>query len=158
ADDTPALHANDTLHVGAGLNDARAVDVLTREATHSLEPLRDVFADDLGLEAGHARRRILHAGGGATGQVLTSALLARALDNSRITLVDHSPVPALALTDGRVTRVVARRTFEARAVILATGGYAALWGRSTNAPETRGSGLGLAYQAGATLADLEFVQ
>jgi L-aspartate oxidase len=158
ADDTPALHANDTLHVGGGLNDARAVDVLTGEATHSLEPLRDVFADDLGLEAGHARRRILHAGGGATGQVLTSALLARALDNSRITLVDHSPVTALALSDGRVTGVVARRKFEARAVMLATGGYAALWGRSTNAPETRGSGLGLAYQAGATLADLEFVQ
>jgi L-aspartate oxidase len=42
--------------------------------------------------------------------------------------------------------------------LLATGGYAALWGRSTNAPETRGSGLVLAWQAGASLADLEFVQ
>src|SRR5262249_25537012 len=46
----------------------------------------------------------------------------------------------------------------ARGVILATGGYAALWGRTTNAPETRGSGLALAFQAGAALADLEFVQ
>ena len=43
-------------------------------------------------------------------------------------------------------------------MVLATGGYAALWSRTTNAPETRGSGLALAYQAGATLADLEFVQ
>jgi L-aspartate oxidase len=50
------------------------------------------------------------------------------------------------------------RRVAARAVILATGGYAALWSRTTNAPETRGSGLVLAYQAGATLADLEFVQ
>jgi L-aspartate oxidase len=50
------------------------------------------------------------------------------------------------------------RRITARAVILATGGYAALWSRTTNAPETRGSGLALAYQAGASLADLEFVQ
>jgi L-aspartate oxidase len=42
--------------------------------------------------------------------------------------------------------------------VLAAGGYAALWGRSTNAPETRGGGLFLAWQAGASLADLEFVQ
>jgi L-aspartate oxidase len=50
------------------------------------------------------------------------------------------------------------REIYANAVILATGGYAALWGRSTNAPETRGAGLALAWSAGAALADLEFVQ
>jgi len=158
ADDTPALHARDTLNVGAGLNDAGAVDVLTHEASHSLEHLRDVFADDLGLEAGHARRRILHAGGGATGQILTSALLARAMDSPRITLFEHAPVSALLQTNGRVTGVLSTGPFFTRAVILATGGYAALWNRSTNAPETRGSGLALAYHAGASLADLEFVQ
>jgi L-aspartate oxidase len=53
---------------------------------------------------------------------------------------------------------VGRRRFRARGTLVATGGYAALWGRSTNAPETRGTGLFLAWQAGATLADLEFVQ
>src|SRR5205807_3801528 len=53
---------------------------------------------------------------------------------------------------------VSHRRINARAVVLATGGYAALWGRSTNAAETRGSGIGLAWQAGASLADLEFVQ
>ena len=53
------------------------------------------FADDLGLEAGHARRRILHAGGGATGQVLTSALLDRAQAHARIALFAHSPVTSL---------------------------------------------------------------
>src|SRR4051794_17346113 len=86
-DDSPALHARDTLHVGAGLNDRHAVDLLTRLGCTSVRDLRDsgvAFADDLGLEAGHARRRILHAGGGATGQVLTSALLERASRNPRI--------------------------------------------------------------------------
>ena len=170
ADDAPALHAADTLAVGAGLNDATAVDVLTREGSRSVRQLWDdgvPFEDDLGLEAGHARRRILHAGGGATGQVLTSALLARALAEPCITLLDHSPVAALLTSSAdaqdfpeRVVGVrVGNRQFCAtNAVILATGGYAALWGRSTNAPETRGAGLALAFSAGAALADLEFVQ
>jgi L-aspartate oxidase len=195
ADDTPALHARDTLLVGAGLNDARAVDVLTRDGTRSVQSLRAAgvpFAEDLGLEAGHARRRILHAGGGATGQVLTSALLARAQANPRIVLFDHAPVTALTLANHRVVgveittrsslhgedvsappsgdlsalpsgavsapRATATRRITGRAVILATGGYEALWARTTNASETRGSGLALAYRAGAALADLEFVQ
>jgi L-aspartate oxidase len=161
-DDTPAQHAEDTLLVGAGLNDARAVDVLTRFGTGSVQRLREAgvpFAADLGLEAGHARRRILHAGGGATGQVLTSALLGRAQAHARIKLFDHSPVRVVSMENGRVTGVqTCTQLRRARAVILATGGYAALWSRTTNAPETRGSGLALAYQAGATLADLEFVQ
>jgi len=163
ADDTPALHAKDTLQVGAGLNDRRAVEVLTRQAKQSISALRTTtgvaFADDLGLEAGHARRRILHAGGGATGQVLTSALLARAQRTRDITLFDHSPVDKLLTSDGHVSGVTTPcGELLASAVVLATGGYAALWARTTNAPETRGSGLLLAYQAGASLADLEFVQ
>jgi L-aspartate oxidase len=173
-DDAPALHAADTLAVGAGLNDASAVDVLTREGSRSVRQLWDdgvPFEDDLGLEAGHARRRILHAGGGATGQVLTSALLERAIENPRIALLDHSPVSALVMERGgahigpeadHADRVVGVRSvnnvFGAQGVVLATGGYAALWGRSTNAPESRGTGLALAWQAGAALADLEFVQ
>jgi L-aspartate oxidase len=163
ADDAPALHAADTLAVGAGLNDASAVDVLTREGSRSMQQLWDdgmPFEDDLGLEAGHARRRILHAGGGATGQVLTRALLSRAAGHPLVELIENSPVTALAQSAwGRVDGAyVGRRLFSARAMILATGGYAALWGRSTNAPESRGAGLVLAWRAGASLADLEFVQ
>jgi L-aspartate oxidase len=162
ADDTPALHAADTVRVGAGLNDARAVDVLTRDGQLSVRALRDsgvAFADDLGLEAGHGRRRIHHAGAGATGQVVTTALLVRAERASRISLIDHSPVSSLRLERERVAGVhVGSRTFSAGATVLATGGYAALWARTTNAPETKGSGLQLAFKAGASLADLEFVQ
>src|SRR5438445_1605417 len=92
ADDAPALHAADTLSVGAGLNDANAVEVLTRLGRQSVEHLGLEFEADLGLEAGHARRRILHAGGGATGHVLTSGLIERARTNARVTLFEHSPV------------------------------------------------------------------
>jgi L-aspartate oxidase len=161
-DDAPALHAADTLLVGGGLNDTAAVEVLTREGSRSVQQLWDDgigFEDDLGLEAGHARRRILHAGGGATGHVLTGGLLERARVNPRIVLHDHSPVHQLEVQSGPVLGArVGRQRFRAKAVILATGGYAALWGRTTNAAESRGSGLFLAWQAGASLADLEFVQ
>jgi L-aspartate oxidase len=162
ADDAPALHAADTLAVGGGLNDAIAVDVLTHEGSRSLQRLWDggvPFEDDLGLEAGHARRRILHAGGGATGRVLTTALLERASQDQRISLHAHAQVSALETRAGRVVGVRAgHHLFTAGAVVLATGGYAALWGRSTNGPESRGAGLVLAWRVGASLADLEFVQ
>ena len=163
ADDAPALHAADTLAVGGGLNDSAAVDVLTAEGRISVERLLAEgvpFDDDLGLEAGHGRRRVLHAGGAATGYVLTSALLERAAEHPNITLFPHTTADSL-LRDahGRIVGVRAgRRTFRGRAVVLATGGYAALWGRTTNAPESRGAGLMLAWYAGASLADLEFVQ
>jgi L-aspartate oxidase len=163
ADDGPGLHAADTFAVGAGLNDRGAVNVLTREAGRAVLQLYHdgmPFEDSLGLEAGHARRRILHAGGGVTGWELTSTLLERARRTPGIVLHDHASVSELSVVaGGQVDGVyVGTRFAPANAVILATGGYAALWGRSTNARETRGTGLGLAWQAGASLADLEFVQ
>lgn len=167
ADDSPALHARDTLAVGAGLNDPRAVGVLVEEGR---TVVRRLLADGvpfdggalhphLGLEAGHARRRILHAGGGATGRALTAALVARAVEHLNVSVHPHTPAEELLLRDGRVVGVRSgSRRFEGRAVVLATGGYAALWGRTTNGPESRGAGLALAWAAGASLADLEFVQ
>src|SRR5262249_10212485 len=162
SDDAPDLHAADTLAVGAGLNDRSAVGVLTREGSRSMRRLLEdgvPFDADLGLEAGHGRRRILHAGGAATGHILTSTLLARASANPRIRLFPHTTVTSLIVRDKRVAGVAfgERQSIGAAAAVLATGGYAALWGRTTNAPETRGGGLELAYQAGASLADLEFV-
>ena len=51
-----------------------------------------------------------------------------------------------------------RARVAARATLLATGGFAALWERTTNPPGAVGEGIVLAYRAGAALADLEFVQ
>jgi L-aspartate oxidase len=86
-------------------------------------------------------------------------LLDRAGHHPRIHLCDHAPVSSLVKQGGRVVGVrVGSRVLLSNAVVLATGGYAALWGRSTNARESRGHGLGLAWRAGASLADLEFVQ
>ena len=167
ADDDPLLHAADTLAAGAGLNDAHAVDVLVQEGRQAVQAL---LADgvpfdggplhpDLGLEAGHRRRRIVHANGAATGYAVTTALLGRTVAQPRIRIVAHRAADRLLTGRSRVTGVASGEViYRGRAVVLATGGYASLFARTTNAPESRGQGLALAYAAGASLADLEFVQ
>ena len=148
ADDTPRLHARDTLRAGRGLSRPTAVDVLTREAPDHIARLRALgveFESDLGLEGGHSCRRIVHAGGGATGERIARVLAERALAHPRITVREHA----------HVTDVGA---LPAPAKLIATGGYAALWERTTNPAGAVGEGLVMAYRAGAALADLEFVQ
>jgi L-aspartate oxidase len=114
----------------------------------------------LGLEGGHSARRIVHAGGAATGRRIIRQLSALAAEDERITILegrratriltaDHRAV-AIALDDGTV--------IAARATVLATGGAAALWMRTTNPPGAIGAGLLLAHAAGAQLADLELMQ
>lgn len=167
ADDSPALHAADTLAVGVGLNDAAAVAVLTRDGRRAARELiaagvpfdQGPAGPDLGLEAGHGRRRILHAGGGATGRAVTEALLARVVEHPLVRVRPHTPADELVLDGGRVVGVRSgEKVFAGRAVVLATGGYASLWARTTNTPYSRGAGLALAWRVGASLADLEFVQ
>jgi L-aspartate oxidase len=170
-EDAPELHAADTLEVGRGLSYPKAVQVLTQEAPEALAPLiasgTFVMNDDgtpkFGREAGHSRSRILHASGGMTGRAVAKWLDARVLAHPRIRS-EVGTVLALATDAGRVVGIWMTIPGEgptyipASAVVLATGGYAGLFARSTNPPSTRGDGLRLAYEVGAVLADLEFVQ
>ena len=169
SDDRVEFHRSDTLAVGAALNDRAAVDVLVREGRKEALALLDAGVAFeragsgeplLGLEAGHTHRRILHAGGGATGEMVSEALLQRTLRHSKIRALSGHAITGL-VTDEK-GRVVGARTgqgvFTGGAVMLATGGYAGLWARTTNPPTNRGQGLEFAWQVGATLADLEFVQ
>ncbi|HET8626013.1 MAG TPA: FAD-binding protein, partial [Thermomicrobiales bacterium] len=90
---------------------------------------------------------------------LSEALLARVVEHPKVAGRAQTPVDALLVEGGRVAGARSgAATYRGRAVVLATGGYAALWGRTTNAPVSRGGGLALAWAAGAALADLEFVQ
>ena len=115
----------------------------------------------LGLEGGHSRRRVAHAGGSATGRRILRELSAVVAEHPRIEVLEGRRAAALRLDGNR--RCAGLDTDDgqelaARAVVLATGGAAALWSRTTNPPGSFGSGLLLARAAGATLADLEFVQ
>ena len=172
--DSPERHAEDTIAAGREAARTSAVRVLCEESparVHDLQQLGVQFDADragnlaLGLEGGHSQRRIVHAGGAATGRRITRALSALAATNERIQVLE--PVAASALTtdaDGRCSGLTARPreggpfALSARAVILATGGTAALWQRTTNPRGAVGAGLSLASEAGALLADLEFMQ
>ncbi|HEX6022615.1 MAG TPA: FAD-binding protein, partial [Solirubrobacter sp.] len=100
--------------------------------------------------------RIVHAGGSATGRRILRALSAAAVENANIEVLEGQRAAAI-LSGGGVT-TTAGAQIPARATILATGGAAALWSRTTNPPGSFGSGLLLARAAGAQLADLEFTQ
>jgi L-aspartate oxidase len=162
AGDEPALHADDTDRAGRGLCRESAVRTLTGEAPARIDDLVHLgvaFDDDLGREGGHSLRRISHVGGAETGKAIAAALAARVRAHPRIEVAEGETVLALRTGDGRCAGVETdRRTVEAAATLLATGGYAALWERTTNPAGAVGDGLVLAYRAGAALADLEFVQ
>ncbi len=174
--DAPADHLADTLAAGVGLTDEAATRMLTEQGAVAV---RDIitrgFAVDraadggpaLGLEAAHGRPRIVHAGGDRTGAVLHAYLVGRVLDlarQERIRLLEGMHAVSLLSSAGAVTGAVLRdavgdlTTVRADAVVLATGGYAALYPRTSNHSGARGEGIVLAARAGAMVADLEFVQ
>ena len=172
ADDTPALHAADTLAAGAGLCDPQVVAAITASGPAAVTRLTgqgvawDRHAEgslQLGLEAAHGRRRIVHAGGDATGATIMRALAARVRATARITVVEHGRLRDLVLHDGAVAGVVldiAGRsvTLPTTAVMLATGGLGGLFADTTNPWSATGSGLAMAVRAGAMLGNMEFVQ
>jgi len=196
-DDSPELHLRDTERAGRGAMRTAAAEVLVKEAPECVADLQALgvrFDADrfgrlaLGLEGGHSVRRVVHAGGSATGRRLLRALAALAVEEPRIAVLENVRARALWERGGNLLPVQARsasaesaggaqeeagdsaanrcgglvcedgRTIAARAVVLSTGGAAALWTRTTNPPGSQGIGLLLAKALGAKLADLEFVQ
>jgi len=171
-DDSPERHAQDTLAAGRGAARPSAVNVLCEDSPRRVRELQALgvrFDGDrrgglaLGLEGGHSERRIVHAGGSATGRRITRQLAALAATHERIEVLERTTVTALEVGDGRCTGVTATAedgalAIASRGTVLATGGSAALWARTTNPPGAVGVGLALAHAAGADLADLEFIQ
>jgi L-aspartate oxidase len=164
-DDSPQAHLEDTLVAGRGLTRRAAAEVLTNEAPARVKDLVDLgvqFDADrhgdlaLGLEGGHSHRRIIHAGGSATGRRMLRALSAAVAEHPKITVLESHRAAAILRNGG--VRLTGGEDIAARATILATGGAAALYSRTTNPPGSFGSGLLLARNAGAMLADLEFTQ
>jgi len=171
-DDSPQQHLEDTLRVGRGLCDPAAVRTLVEDGPSRIAHLASLGVGfdtapggtyALGREGGHSRRRILHAGGAATGAAIAETLIERVTADQNIQVVEHTAVIGLA-TDGaacdgawllghdELHRVRAPMT------MLATGGAGALYLRSTNPPGALGDGIALAHRAGAAIRDMEFVQ
>ncbi|HYI44426.1 MAG TPA: FAD-dependent oxidoreductase [Actinomycetota bacterium] len=167
-EDSPELHAQDTSRVAAGHADESAVAVLCDEAPECVLELAELgCAFDrnndgslhLAREGGQTVARSAHAGD-ATGAAIMDTLRDEA--RSRVKRIEASCV-ALAVADGRCVGgwlLAAGQVVEVRAnsVVLATGGLGGLFESTTNPSGATGEGIVLAWEAGAGLADLEFVQ
>jgi L-aspartate oxidase len=166
--DSPARHAADTIAAGRGLCRPSAVKALVEEAAAAVHELRDRGVDfdleddgelALGLEGGHTRRRIVHAGGSQTGHEITSKLAAMAAAEPKVEVRERTSAAALWSDGERCHGVVTDAgAVSAAATVMATGGAAALWRRTTNPWGAIGAGPVFAAAAGADLADLEFCQ
>ena len=173
ADDSPELHAADTLDAGAGLCDPAAVRVLTTEGpavVHRLLALGAPFdRDDTGrllqsLEAAHSRPRVARVGGDGAGAAIMASVIAAVRAEPLIEVWENARALAL-LQDatGRARGALTERngqqtSVRATATILATGGIGGLYATTTDPAEVLGQGLAMAALAGAAIADPEFVQ
>ncbi len=171
-DDSPAQHLADTLAAGDGLCDERAVSVLVHEGPPYVRELIEWGAafdrapdgtPELAIEGAHSVRRVLHAHdatGREIGRVLWERVArmpnVRVLSDARAVriLVEHGRSAGVHYvgTDGTLAVARASRT------LLATGGAGQVFRETTNPPVATGDGVAIAYNAGAAVADLEFVQ
>ena len=171
-DDGPHHHIEDTVSAGGALVDLEVADLLV---TDGLDRMIDLFelsidfdrdADGrllLGREAMHSRDRIVHAAGDETGRHITGAVREEIRTRPDINFVDGRALELIE-TNGQVAGVIfdsgsdEAQVLLAPCTVLATGGVGGLFERTTNPPTARGEGIAMAARAGATLADLEFVQ
>ena len=131
-------------------------ELLSRGVVFDLDPNGELA---LGLEGGHTKRRIVHSGGSATGHEITSKLAAMVAREQRIEVRERASMTALWSDGGRCHGVITEDgRITAAATVLATGGAAALWRRTSNPWGAIGAGPTMASAAGADLADLEFCQ
>jgi L-aspartate oxidase len=172
AGDSPELHWRDTLAAGGALTDAEAVRVLVTEGPDRVRELLDAGAQfdltasgaiKLGKEAAHSRRRIVHAHGDQTGAEVVRTLVDQVYLSPAVRILETARVLDLILVDGRcigVRAAVDGRPVEvyAEAVVLATGGCGQVFRYTTNPVVATGDGFAIAHRAGATIADMEFVQ
>ena len=167
-DDSPEQHVADTLAAGRGSCRPSAAEALAAEAPAVIGELerRGVEFDrgpdgelELALEGGHSRRRVVHAGGAGTGRRIIERLAHLAAEEPKIHVAEGTSALALWSDGERCHGVVTDvEQVRASATVLATGGAAALWARTTNPWGAIGAGSVMASAAGAELADLELCQ
>jgi len=172
-EDEIGLHEQDTINAGDGLCRPEAVTLLVEEGPKYISQLIEwgTEFDRAGTklaftrEAAHSRSRILHAQGDSTGREISRALLARAHAIPHLHLRAHAFTTELITERGRVSglRFIDEtdgtlHELHANAVLLATGGVGQIYRETTNPEVATGDGMAIAYDAGAVLSDMEFMQ
>src|SRR3984893_12357039 len=182
-EDSFELHVRDTIEAGAGLCDEKVVRTIVTEAPEAIRELmevgvhfdeRDVSGHrelDLGREGGHSKRRVLHVQD-VTGREIENKLLAALGRSPRVQLLEnHTAIDLITAaklgfaTEDRCLGLYSLdektgevETIRSDRVVLATGGCGKVYLYTTNPDIATGDGVAMAWRAGATIANMEFVQ
>ena len=173
--DSTELHIKDTLKAGAGLSEPDVVRFISENSDEVINELIDLGVefdrDENGkltytLEGAHSVNRVLHAGGDAIGYVMTNKLCDLVKENPNIDILEDTIVVELLVdSDSECKGAIIfnndtneYETIYSSAIVLATGGVGQLYKYTTNPVGATGDGFELAYNAGAILQDMEFVQ
>ncbi len=173
--DSVDLHVKDTLKAGAGLCDENSVRGISEASDEVLNDLIETGvkfdknkSGDLTftLEAAHSVRRILHCGGDATGAGITKALCEKVLENPNISVQENTIAVELLIDSDKICKGVIvynelsgeHEIVYTSALVLATGGVGQVYKYTTNPICATGDGVALAYDAGAIIQDMEFIQ
>ena len=174
-EDKVSLHVDDTLKAGAGLSEEKTTEYISAASDEVLNDLIlngvDFDRDENGeltftLEAAHSMKRILHSGGDATGKGITEALSRAVLKNENIHILENSMAVELLINSEKECKgaiIYNELTGEHQvvytsAMIIATGGVGQVYKYTTNPEGATGDGIALAYEAGAVIQDMEFIQ
>lgn len=173
--DSTESHITDTIKAGAGLSEFNTVKFISENSDRVVKDLLtfgvEFDRDSEGnfcftKEAAHSVRRILHSGGDATGRMIEEALCKSVKENNNIDIYEEGLAVELLVNANSECKGVLvfnsltneYETIYSPVVILATGGIGQLYKFTTNPEGATGDGLALAYNAGAVMQDMEFVQ
>lgn len=172
SDDSFESHINDTVRVGNGLCNRKAVELLVRKGPRQIRWLMDLGVEfdradgnfDLGKEGGHSRRRVAHSGD-QIGNAVQNVMVQLVKENPSIETRENMIAVDLLVHEGvcrgvRVLDLDRCRLVDllAPVTVLATGGVGQLYSKTSNPDVATGDGVALAWWAGAEVSDMEFVQ
>ncbi len=174
-EDNTEKHVSDTLNAGAGLSERSAVEYISEASDEVIHDLIDNGVEfdknsdgeyTFTLEAAHSVKRILHSGGDATGRGITQGLCNSVRGDEHIIVMENAiAVELLINADQECKGVIVYNELTGEheivytsALVLATGGLGQLYKYTTNPGGATGDGIDLAYNAGAILQDMEFIQ
>ena len=173
--DSTASHISDTIKAGAGLSELNTVKFISENSDKVIKDLLNFGVEfdrdnnnqfTFTLEAAHSVRRVLHSGGDATGRMIEEALAKKVYENQNIDIYEETVAVELLVNMANECKGVIvfndiTKEYEviySSAIILATGGIGQLFKYTTNPIGATGDGMALAFNAGAVMQDMEFVQ
>jgi L-aspartate oxidase len=171
-DDSPEIHYMDTIKAGSGLCNSKMAKILVSEALINIDMLIKMGVpfdlDDknkiaLGQEGGHIKKRILHAGGDATGRIILEQLGAKLKLAENITIFENTFLVDIITIGHTAVGVLLKQKEKkfilfSKYIVLASGGYGYIYKYTTNPEITTGDGCAAAIRCGAKVVDMEFVQ